>query len=257
MKRLLLLVLILPMLAACSQESGKGGGLRPSAGTNEAASANLKLGIEYMNRGAYEQSLEKLDRARAADPGYSGVYNAYGLLYQMLEQHEAAEANFKKALELDPNDSNTMNNYGRFLCQLGRHREAEATLLRAAANPLYPTPEVALTNAGTCAYRAQRLEDAETYFRRALETNDKNPTALLQMSRLSYDRENYLSARGYLQRFLAVGRHSPASLWLGIRIEQKLGDKDALSSYKLSLKNNFPDSREAGLLLQSESGRKP
>ena len=68
------------------------------------------------------------------------------------------------------------------------------------------------------------------------------------MSQLSYDKKNYLSARAYLQRYLAVSRHSAASLWLGIRIENILGDKDALSSYKLSLKNNFPDSTEASRL---------
>ena len=51
-----------------------------------------------------------------------------------------------------------------------------------------------------------------------------------------------------LQRYLAVARHSAGSLWLGIRIEQQLGDNDALSSYMLSLKNNFPDSKEAAEL---------
>ena len=73
------------------------------------------------------------------------------------------------------------------------------------------------------------------------------------MSQLSFDNTNFLSARAYLQRYLVISRHSPASLWLGIKVERKLGDEDALSSYELSLKNNFPDSIEAGLLLESET----
>ena len=57
-----------------------------------------------------------------------------------------------------------------------------------------------------------------------------------------------LSARAYLQRFLEVSKHTAASLWMGIRIERQLGDKDAIASYKLALRNNFPDSNEATLL---------
>jgi type IV pilus assembly protein PilF len=73
------------------------------------------------------------------------------------------------------------------------------------------------------------------------------------MAQLSFGNKNYLSARAHLQRYLAVSRHSPVSLWLGIKIEKKLGNKDALSSYAMSLRNNYPDSREAGFLLESES----
>ena len=117
-----------------------------------------------------------------------------------------------------------------------------------------PVP-VEITNAGICAYKNNRVSDAENYFRRALAMQENNPVALLQMSQLSYDQDNVLSARGYLQRYLAIARHTPASLWLGIRIERELGDKDTLSSYKLALRNNFPNSREADLLDQSETDK--
>ena len=78
-KIIILLSLLLPLLVSCSQSTRDSRNLRPPTGTNEAAVANLALGIEYMSRGNYERSLEKLDRARAADPNYSGIYNAYGL----------------------------------------------------------------------------------------------------------------------------------------------------------------------------------
>ncbi len=250
-KTILLIALVLPFLFACNQTAGNNGNLRTSSGPNEAGRANLALGIEYMNRGDYEKSLEKLERARAADPGYSGIYNAYGLLYQLLDRNKDAENHFKKALKLNPRDSDTMNNYGRFLCQMNRSEEAEHTFLMAAENPLYATPEIAITNAGICAYRNNRPVKAEEYFRKALDINKRIPTALLKMSQLSYDKANHLSARAYLQRYLSVSRHTAVSLWLGIKIEREMGDKDALSSYILSLKNNFPDSIEADLLMES------
>jgi type IV pilus assembly protein PilF len=68
------------------------------------------------------------------------------------------------------------------------------------------------------------------------------------MAELSYDQGEYISARGYLQRYLELTTHTPKSLWLGIRIEQELGDKNAVSSYALLLRNNYPDTKEAALL---------
>ena len=71
------------------------------------------------------------------------------------------------------------------------------------------------------------------------------------MAKLSFETGRYLPARGYLQRYVAAAKHTAESLWLGIQIEQQLGDKDAISSYALLLKNTFPDSDQARLLRES------
>jgi type IV pilus assembly protein PilF len=67
---------------------------------------------------------------------------------------------------------------------------------------------------------------------------------------LSFDQQNFLQARAYFQRYLAVGAQNPRTLWLGIRIEHALDDRDAVASYALQLKNKYPDSPEYGLLQQ-------
>jgi type IV pilus assembly protein PilF len=219
--------------------------------TNEVAVSNLHLGIEYMQHQEYEKSLEKLNRALAADPKYAPTYNALGLLYQRMEKNEEAEQYFKRALGINANDPNTLNNYGQFLCTTKHYDEAQEHFLKAASNPLYETQEIALTNAGTCALNNNHPDVAESYFKQALEKNPKIPTALLKMAQLSYTNGNYPAARAYLQRYLEVARQTPASLWLGIQIAQQLGDKNTLSSYALLLKSDFPDSREAGLLKDS------
>ena len=152
---------------------------------------------------------------------------------------------------MNSSDASTLNNYGQFLCQEARYDEAEEIFLKAAQNPLYSTPEIALSNAGTCAMAQSKLDIAETHFRNALEKNPRVAVALIQMSQISYENANYLSARAYLQRYLEISPHTAKSLWLGIRIERELGDKNTLSSYTLLLKNKFPDSREAALLKDS------
>ena len=250
--RYLLIITGILFIAGCNQTVGSSSqNIKPSQSTNEVTLSNLDLAIAYMKQGAYEKALEKLERAREADPGYSPTYNVFGLLYQTLGDNTKAESNFKKAISLNSNDSSTLNNYGRFLCQQNRIEEAEETFLKAAKNPLYDSPEIAITNAGLCAYNNDQKEKAENYFRQALQLNSQISPALLMMSEMSYEQNNALSARGYLQRYQQVARHTPKSLWLGIQIENELGDKDAVSSYALLLRNNFPDSEEAAKLRES------
>lgn len=237
------------LLTACAGGgSTRNGELAVKQTTNPAATANLNLGIEYMRAGNMELALERLKRALEADPGYYGTHNALGLLYQRLGETGLAERHFKRSIALNPSDSGSKNNYGLFLCQNNRFAEAEKIFLAAVANPLYETPEVAYTNAGTCALMNKQAEAAENYFRQALSINAELPSALIQMAQISYDRDNYLNARGYLQRYQSVAKHTAASLLLGIKIERELGDRNAVASYELLLKNNFGDSVEAGQL---------
>ena len=239
------------VLSGCNQVIAPSDNVNPYAVTNEVAESNFRLGVAYLKNGNYEKALEKLTKSIDADPRYAPAYNALGVLHQKLGQMKKSEDHFKKALSLNRSDSSTLNNYGLFLCQNERYDEAEKAFLDAASNPLYETPEIAHANAGIC-YLKQGLDDkAEGYFRSALDLNPRIPSALIQMSDFSYNQNNFLSARAYLQRYLAVSKPTPKSLWLGIKIENELGDQNALSSYRLLLKNNFPDSEEARLLEQS------
>lgn len=216
------------------------------------AIANVNLAAAYLQQGRFEKSLEKLQRARMADPDYAPLYNVYGLVYQQLGNNQEAEQNFQKAIKLAPGDSYILNNYGLYLCQDNRIEEAETAFLRAANNPLYKTPEVAITNAGTCARENGNLDLAEKHFRDALSLNPSITPALLQMAELQYQRGELNSAHNYLNRYLEVADHTPRTLWLGIRIEKELGDKDAVASYALLLRNRYADSREATLLKESD-----
>jgi type IV pilus assembly protein PilF len=132
-----------------------------------------------------------------------------------------------------------------------RYEEADENFLQAANNPLYATPELAYNNAGTCALNNGQTELAENYFNEALRRNAGLGPALIQMSGISYEQGKYMPARGYLSRYLQSNRHTSKSLWLGIQIERELGDKNAVSSYALLLRNQFSESEEAKSLSQS------
>lgn len=249
--KILVASIMLLSLSACNQAIRSNKNITPSQTTNDIALSNLNLSIAYIRDRQFEKALSKLDKAKQADPGYSPIYNVYGLLYQQLGQNDKAEQNFKKAISLNSNDSKTLNNYGRFLCQTNRVEDAEEVFKQAAENPLYDSPEIAITNAGLCLDNHGLTDKALTYYSKALEYNPRMPQALIKMSEYNFNNNDLVSARDFLQRYQQVAKHVPKSLWLGIQIENELGDKDSVSSYALLLKNAYPDSKEARLLRES------
>ncbi|MEM7027475.1 MAG: type IV pilus biogenesis/stability protein PilW [Pseudomonadota bacterium] len=216
----------------------------------QVAKANYNVAVEYFRQGENEKALEKLERSIAAKRDFAPAYNLLGLLYQRLRQSESAEESFKKAIDLDESDASAFNNYGLFLCSLNRRDEADEIFQRAANNPLYQTPEIALTNNGVCQLK-ENMEKARDYFVLALSKNKDFAPALIEMAELAYMDREYDLANDYFQRYRRFSRQNPRSLWLGIRISQKIRQDDNLASYKLLLRNQYPDSEEARLLQQS------
>ena len=251
--RLLLATLIIG-LAACSSTPDK---RQPDESRLKRASRyNVDLGVAYMQENQLDTAAVKLKKALEQDPDSARAHDAIAVLYGKIDENELAEKHFSKSLRLEPDNSRTHNNYGDFLCRNGEYDRAEKEFMTAAGNPLYPGRVMALTNAGVCANEIPDGEKAEQYFRRALEVDPNYTPALLHMVRTTYEQGNYLSARGYLQRFEAIAPYSAESLWLGVRIEQALGDRDASARYALLLRNNFPDTAQAKDLQEWENERR-
>lgn len=235
----------------CATDSSKDPQAAPGSTTNQLASVNTQLGLGYLRGGQVDLAWERLNTALQADPDYATAHNGMALVYDRLNDPVKAEKHFKRAIELNPDDSAAQTNYGVFLCEHDRIEEGEKHFLKAVENPLYNKPAMTYTNAGMCKLRADDATAAEAYFRAALRADPRFGVALLNMSELTFNNEQYLAARAYMQRYEEVSRHNSRSLWLGIRIEKKLGDKDAVSSLAMLLKATYPDSPETRLLLES------
>ncbi len=224
---------------------------QPVYDNDKIAETNVNIAIEFLRKDEYQKSLGYLDRAKAAKPEYPLTYTVYGLVYQRLEKPEVAEVNFQHALELDEKNPDLLNNYAQFLCQQNRRDEAEKYFLKAADNPLYKTPEIPYTNFATCALIHDDVATAEEYYKKALAKNPNVSIALMRMAQIEHDRQNYVMAHDYMDRYNKYSKHTPESLWLGIQIEKELGNKDVVSSYALLLRNKYPKSEEARLLAAS------
>lgn len=209
------------------------------------AEINVELGMQYMREGMKQTALEKFEKALEQNPDLAPAHNAIAVLYESLGETDKADKHFRRATDINPKDSQAQNNYGTFLCRNNRWKEAEQRFLKAATDPLYQASHMAYTNAGTCANTAKDVDKAEQYWRKALELQPQFAPALLQMARLNVQREQFLSARAYIQRLHAATRPSPESLMLGIQTERALGDRNAEASYLMLLRNQYPESPQA------------
>lgn len=242
------ILLALSALTACNST----GGTRPEyiAPDPKAAEINMRLGLNYLQRGDYAIALEKLQKALKQNPNLPSAHNTIALLYQRLGENDKAEGHFLEAVERAPDYSQAQNNFGVFLCDQGRYEDAEKRFLKAVENPLYETPALAYENAGLCVNRIPEPEKAEAYFRRALQIEPGLPKSLMRMAEISYQQQNYLQARAYIQRYQSTSSWTPQALLLAIKTENKLDDQDAVSSYTLILRSRFPDSDELQMVNQ-------
>lgn len=210
---------------------------------------NIDLALGYLKRGQYDVSNQKINRALDADWENSEAHTVAALLAERQKRTEKAEEHYRYAIEFQPDDGSVLNNYGVFLCRQGKPQKAVELFMKAVNIPSYVTPNEAYENAGACARQIPDLKNAEKYLRIALSGNPKLPNALYEMAQISYGQKKNLSVRAYLQRFAAVASHTPQSLWLGVRAEKNLGDRQASEVYAKKLQRLFPDSEEFTKLL--------
>lgn len=236
-------------LAGCMTNNGDTLGV-PDA--ERAAEINLQIGTDYLRKNDLVQAKEKIDKALEQNPRNSNVQITAGLLYERLGKSDKAESHFARGLALDPQNPEVQNNYGAYLCQKGKYKRGEKLMIEAATNRLYRTPEVAYLNAATCAANGGDVKGAEENLRKSLAVRPQFGDALFQMADLQYRQTDYLSARGFLERYLAVGRTSPATLWLGVRIERGLGNTTAAKNYADRLKLEYPRAAQTKELIESE-----
>lgn len=247
----LLIILSAALASACVTTGRKP---KPDeASISAAAGYNLQLGVTYMRQGQMAVALQKLEKAVAQDPDRADIHTALAFLYTRLGRLEEADAEYRHSLRLEPDNSSTLNNHGAFLCQRGAYDEAMASFAKALKDPLYGTPAAAHTNAGVCARDKGKTGQAESYFRLALGADPEFIDALLQMADLSFADKIYLQARAFMDRYMAsTAAATSDALWLGLRVEQALGDKAAAGDYSTQLLEKFPDSIEVRWLLEAE-----
>jgi type IV pilus assembly protein PilF len=253
--KLIALLFSLITLAGCGAPSGGQQAVPDQLNSRARTSAKLhtELAGSYYERMQLGVALGEIDKALQADQNYAPAYNMRGLIHMDLREYKGAEEDFQQSLRLDKNDSETHNNYGWFLCQQGKEVESISHFMVALKNPLYRTPERAYLNAGLCSKKAGNNKDAEEFLQRALTVQPGLLQASLAMAELSFANGDYTAAKKHFAKFSEKSDNLTAEqLWLAVRIERKIGDRNSEASYGMRLRKNFPDSRETKLLMHGE-----
>ncbi|MBL7002665.1 MAG: type IV pilus biogenesis/stability protein PilW [Gammaproteobacteria bacterium] len=210
----------------------------------KASNINVQLGIGYMQQNNLEVANQKLNRALVQNPESAVAHNAFGLLQERLLEFKKAEKYYKKATELDPKNSQANNNYGTFLCRRGRQKESEFYFLQALKQPLYKTPEFALTNAAVCQIQIKEYDKATKYLHKALAVRSNFGSALVNMAEILSIQNKPTESLQYLRRYHLVKNATSKSLWLEIKNYLALDNREIANKKLEQLEKDFPDSKE-------------
>ena len=209
------------------------------------ARIRMELAIGYFEQGQTNVALDELKQVIASDPTFPDAYNLRGLIYMRLNDVRQAEDSFRRAVALNPRDANVQHNFGWLLCQQGRYDESQRAFDVAMANPLYTGRAKTLMAQGLCEARAGRTAEAERSLARAYELDAGNPVTGYNLAALLYRRGDYGRSQFYIRRLNNSDQANAETLWLGVRVERRLGDRVAMVQLGDQLKKRFPQSREA------------
>lgn len=248
-------VLLAMLLAGCAQTGLPSSDLKDKITESDEPDAarrarvRLELASAYFGRGQMNVALDEVKLALASDPNLGPAFNLRGLIYGSMGEHALAEDSFRRALQINPRDVDTMQNFGWYLCQRQRYPEADGLFRQVLANPQNEAVSRTLLTQGICQAKAGDLEAAEATLQRAFEIDVGNASIAVNLAEVHYRRGDYERARFQMRRINAVREVSNAqTLWLAIRIENKLGNRQGIQALGKQLSERFPQSREANAL---------
>ena len=224
----------------------------PSTPAETRARVHVDLGMAYFEIGRYDVALDEARIALNDSPDYAPAYHLLGLAYMLIDEHAPARQNFEQALRYAPGDPEFNNSYGWFLCTQGEELRGLERLAQSARNPYYRHATRPYTNAGLCHLRLKDDAAAEVQFLAAVQADPANRQALYQLADIAYRGGRYEQARSHLIRLHQQSEPGAASVWLGLRTERRLGNRDAEASYAAQLGSRFSPAEEYKMMKEGK-----
>ncbi len=210
------------------------------------ARTRLQLASGYFEQGQTTVALDEVKQALTIDPDFPDAYNLRGLIYLRLNDMRLAEESFRRALAISPNDADVLHNYGWLLCQQGKYTESVQTFTQALANPTYGGRAKTWLAKGVCQIKAGRPLDAEQSLVKSYELDAGNPVTGYNLATVLYQRGDAARAQFYIRRINNSELANAETLWLGIKVEQRMGNRLARDQLVTQLRSRYPRSRELG-----------
>lgn len=245
---LLMLAFAVSCLQGCAQRASSGEDIVTASDEPEQRSRarlRLQLALGYFERGQDAVALDEIKQALAIDPAFVDAYNLRGLIYMRLDQPRLAQESFRRALSLGGDNPDVLHNQGWLQCQQGDFAQAALSFERALAQPAYGQRAKTWLSLGLCQIRAGQPGAAEQSLLKAYALDAENPVVGYNLAQLLYARDAMPEARLYIQRINNNGsRVNAETLWLGAKIEHRLGNVQARDRLGSQLRVRYPGSKE-------------
>lgn len=213
--------------------------------SRKRATNRLKLAVLYFQDSKYNFALDEIKQAIQTDPSWSEPYAMRGLIYMQTNDYPESEASFQRALSINPGASDVKHNYAVLLCRMKRPAEGIKMFSAALADPNYGQRAKTWAEAGRCQLANGRKTEAEASFMKSFELDAGNPTTTYNLSSLLFERGELVRAQFYARRVNNSDRATAESLWLGIKIERSMNNREAQAQLEAQLRKRYPQSPEA------------
>lgn len=211
------------------------------------ARIRVELALGYFEQGKTTIALDEVKQAILIDPSYSDALSLRGLIYMRLNDYAVAEDSFNQALKVRPDDSNVLHNLGWLKCQQGNYAPSVQFFTRALVNPLYGERAKTYMAQGLCQFKAGDLPAARASLLKSYEYDAGNPVTGYNLALVLFQLKEDVRAQFYIRRLNNTELANAESLWLGVRIERRLANMEAMSQLATQLLKRFPQSPEAAL----------
>ena len=218
----------------------------------KAALLNVEMGETYLSHGQIPRAKQKFIHALELSPKLPEAHTSIGYFYERVGDLNEAEHHYKQAINFSESKGRFYNNFGTFLFRQGRYKEADKAFNNAIKDKQYIKTAETYENAGLCALKQADATKAYEYFETALKRDPNLYKSSLELAALEVQKNNFVSAKHYIDHYKSIIDSSSRSLWLEIQVNNKLGNKNEASSAAMKLKSKFPNSEEYKAYLGSK-----
>ncbi len=214
----------------------------------------VQIGYGYFERGQLQEAKKALIKALDINSKSAGAHMGLARVYERELEFKLADDHFQKALRYEETTEGHFQ-YGVYLYNRGDLKSAYKELNKVLKDTVYVRRPVAFEYQGVISTRLDKIDEAITYYRRAIALNPMMANSHIGLTNIYFNRQDFATSYSYFNGFVGLvraqlARHTASTLWLGIQLADINNDKNSLSSLVLQLKNQFSTSNEYKLYIE-------
>lgn len=167
------------------------------------ADTRLALAQAYLRQGEPNKAWKNLTLAHQYAPNYLATHMALAHYYEHVGEFDRARQEYQDAFKHHPQSGELLNNYGAFICKQGQYVESLAWFAKARQQNDYAHIARNFENAGYCALKAQRPNQAIEYFAKSVLHDPTKARTWLTLVDLEIQYGQVSQAQQHLKHYIA------------------------------------------------------